>query len=221
MNAVVIGGHTRNIGKTKVMSALISQYSKCGWSAVKITKYGHGDSSHDGKPCGCAPKEHPFALHEETDARGRADTCRYLAAGARRSLWLRAREGQLREALPLLKRRLRGEGWVILESNSILEFIEPLLYLAVVDSSKTDFKRSAREAWVRADALIAVDSRETEVTAARAAGVDRGAAERTPVYPVGRPAYWSSELARFVRQRLHSAATEGAASSETEEPWRP
>ena len=156
MNVVVIGGHTRNIGKTSVMCALIREFSSFHWTAVKVTQYGHGICSHDGKPCGCAPAEHPFALTEATNPEGRADTSRYLASGARQSLWLRARQGQLASALPLLFRKLRGAEWVIIESNSILEFIEPLLCLVVLDGSRRDFKPSAQRSLARADAFISV-----------------------------------------------------------------
>ena len=48
MNAVVIGGHTRNIGKTTEMSALIREFAPCGTAAVKIKQYGHRVCSHDG-----------------------------------------------------------------------------------------------------------------------------------------------------------------------------
>jgi hypothetical protein len=214
MNAVVIGGHTRNIGKTSLMASLIREFAPLGWTAVKITQYGHGVCSHDGKPCDCAPEEHPFALNEETDPQGRADTCRYLAAGARRSLWLRARQGQLAAALPLLRRKLRAEEWVILESNSILEFIDPLLYLAVVDRSKEDFKPSARRALARADALVAVLGRE-QAGAARDAGANGAAWSGMPEYCVCGPKYWSAELAEFVRQRLDDASTIGAETGRT------
>src|SRR5579859_5287808 len=97
MKTVVVGGHSRNIGKTSVMAGLIHDIKSLDWTAVKITQYGHGICSQDGEPCGCTPTEHAFMLTEERNAGGRADTCRFLAAGARRSLWLRARQGQLAE----------------------------------------------------------------------------------------------------------------------------
>jgi hypothetical protein len=157
MKAVVIGGHSRNIGKTSVMAALIREFAALGWTAVKITQYGHGVCSHDGHACDCAPREHPFALTEERNPRGRGDTSRYLAAGARQSLWLRVRDGQLGPALPLLMRRVSRAAWVIIESNSIMEFINPLLYIVVLDPSCADFKASAAR-WVgRADVLVPVE----------------------------------------------------------------
>src|SRR5712692_1749586 len=67
MKLIVVGGHSRNIGKTSVMAGLIRGLPSLGWTAVKITQYGHGICSQDGKPCGCEPKVHPFELTEETD----------------------------------------------------------------------------------------------------------------------------------------------------------
>ena len=230
MKTVVIGGHTRNIGKTSVISALIRELAPFGWTAVKITQYGHSVCSHDGKPCDCAPKEHPFVLTEEADSSGRADTCRYLAAGARRSLWLRARQGQLGAALPLLSRKLRGEEWVIIESNSILEFVRPALYLVVVNGSQRDFKPSARRALAQADAFVltgaapALDgsgSAMPDVSLNAALGavarddadgaVSSHLIQSRPAFPVSAPAFWSPALSDFIRRKLEAA---GGASSE-------
>lgn len=154
MHAIVVGGHTRNIGKTSIAAGLLRAFPSLGWTALKITQYGHGVCSRDGKPCDCAPRTHPYLLTEEKDAAGRSDTSRFLAAGARRSLWLRARQGQLADALPELKKALARDEHILIESNSILEFIEPELYLVVLNSSRPDFKESARRYLARADALI-------------------------------------------------------------------
>jgi hypothetical protein len=43
---------------------------------------------------------------------------------------------------------------LIMESNSLLQFLKPSLYFAVVDPAKEDFKDSARAALDRADALV-------------------------------------------------------------------
>lgn len=222
IRTVVIGGHTRNIGKTSVMCAFIREFAPLGWTAVKITQYGHGVCSHDGKPCGCAPTEHPFALTEETNPLGRADTCRYLASGARQSLWLRARQGQLASVLPLLYRKLRGADWVIVESNSIVGFIEPLLYLVVLDGSRRDFKPSAQRSLARANAFVSVNTGPSAGNQGQnhAFGScalldasmwhDLGLAHdfsSKPIFSVHAPQYSSAALAAFVRGRLDDANT--------------
>jgi hypothetical protein len=213
MNAVVVGGHTRNIGKTSVISSLIREFAPLGWTAVKITQYGHGICSRDGHPCGCAPKEHPFALTEETDARGRADTCRFLAAGARQSLWLRVRQGQIPSALPLLWQKLRHAECVVIESNSIVEYLDPLLYLVVLDTSQQDFKSSARRALGRADALVFVAGSGTRVDGCRWPDLDPGLLGSRPTFHVPKPSFWNRALGDFMGKRL--ATTEAARSSLT------
>ena len=91
MSLVVVGGHSRNVGKTSVVAGLIAALPERDWTAVKITQYGHGVCSVNGESCGCAVDEHTFALTEERDRAGKGDTSRFLAAGARRSLWVRTK----------------------------------------------------------------------------------------------------------------------------------
>jgi hypothetical protein len=43
---------------------------------------------------------------------------------------------------------------LIIESNSLLQFLKPTLYLAVIDPAHEDFKDSARAALDRADVLV-------------------------------------------------------------------
>jgi hypothetical protein len=199
MKTIVVGGQARNVGKTSVMANLIRGLHWLNWTAVKITQYGHGICSLDGTPCGCAPGEHPFALTEEKNAAGHSDTCRYLAAGARRSLWLRVRQGELREAWPALQQALEREAYVAMESNSIVALLKPDVYLAVVDSTVKDFKLSAKRYFALADALVPIVP-ETGKPVAPLLAVPFAATAL--VFPVPRGKYTSLELCQFVRGRL-------------------
>jgi hypothetical protein len=199
MKVIVIGGHTRNIGKTSVAAGLIRELRELGWTAVKITQYGHGVCSRDGEPCRCAPTRHAFVLTEEPDPSGRADTSRLLAAGARRSLWLRVRQDQLGDAFPILERALNDDEHVLIESNSILAFIRPRLYLAVLDGTKKDFKESARRFLPWTDALIGIGAPpRLDVWP----GVDFPSLVQKPQFSVTAGDYFSPDLVRFVRARL-------------------
>ena len=42
MAIVVIGGHSRNVGKTSVVAGLITRLRELDWLAIKITQFGHG-----------------------------------------------------------------------------------------------------------------------------------------------------------------------------------
>src|SRR5437016_6208866 len=127
---IVVGGHTRSIGKTQLVCDVISAFPQANWIAGKITQYGHGVCAQNGENCDCAPDEHVSVINWETRADTGTDSSRFLAAGARRSFWLRTKQGFLAEGLPLLRAALlqtreAGEQEtppVIVESNSLLQF---------------------------------------------------------------------------------------------------
>ena len=159
---IVVGGHTRSIGKTQLVCDVISAFASANWIAGKITQYGHGVCAQNGENCDCAPDEHVCAINWETRSDSGTDSARFLAAGARRSFWLRTKQGFLAEGLPLLRGALQqamkdlgdDPAPLIVESNSLLQFLKPTLYFAVLDPNKEDFKDSARAAIDRADALV-------------------------------------------------------------------
>ena len=68
MAIVVVGGHTRNIGKTSVMAGLIAAMPEKHWTAFKITQFGHGVCSANGEPCDCETADHTIAVSEERGA---------------------------------------------------------------------------------------------------------------------------------------------------------
>ena len=159
---IVVGGHTRSIGKTQLVCDLIAALPNENWIAGKITQYGHGVCAQNGQDCDCAPDEHVCAISWELRA-NETDSGRFLAAGARRSFWLRTKQGFLAEGMPLLRKALHEleeesdrikPGPVILESNTLLQFLKPSLYLMVLDPSKPDFKESARLQMDRASAFV-------------------------------------------------------------------
>src|SRR5712672_1578357 len=160
---VVVGGHTRSIGKTQLVCDVIATFPEANWIAGKITQYGHGVCAQNGENCDCAPDEHICAISWEKRADTGTDSARFLAAGARRSFWLRTKQGFLAEGMPLLRNALHdlerepdwaGTGRVILESNTLLQFLKPSLYLMVLDPSKSDFKESAKLQMDRASAFV-------------------------------------------------------------------
>jgi hypothetical protein len=166
---IVVGGHTRSIGKTQLVCDIVSAFPKANWIAGKITQYGHGVCAQNGNNCDCAPDEHICAIEWETLPQSGTDSARFLAAGAKRSFWLRTKQGFLAEGLPLMREALQqalsatdqDSPPLILESNSLLQFLKPSLYFAVIDPTREDFKDSARVALDRADALVLRGSIET------------------------------------------------------------
>jgi molybdopterin-guanine dinucleotide biosynthesis protein len=210
MAIVVIGGHSRSVGKTSVVAGLIAALRERDWTAVKLTQYGHGICSRDGQPCDCAvdDQEHSYAFTEETDRSGETDTSRFLVAGARRALWVRTRQGYLAEAMPRLRRELAGAEHAILESNSVVRFLRPDLYLVVLDPANPDFKQSAREFLDRADAVILDEPPAGTLQLAPLwKDVSLKPMAGRPVFRVRPPEYVTPEIVAFVRERLERVAS--------------
>jgi molybdopterin-guanine dinucleotide biosynthesis protein len=211
MAVVVVGGHSRSVGKTSVVAGLVRAMPEMRWTAVKITQYGHGICSANGEACDCQTADHRAAISVERDAASGTDTSRYLAAGAERSLWVRTEQGHLAEAMPRLRKELAATenagGNAIVESNSLMQFLRPDLYLAVLDPANRDFKASALRFLDRADAVLWVGDEEREV---EWENVSLKLIRGTPKFRVQAPSFLSDEVVEFVRERMKQATTPAA-----------
>jgi hypothetical protein len=195
---VVVGGHSRSVGKTSVVAGLIAALRVFEWNSVKITQYGHGICSANGEPCDCATGDHSWAILEERNRDGESDTSRFLVAGAVRALWVRTEQGRLAEAMPALRARLNGSANVMIESNSVLKFLRPDLYLTVLDPATKDFKNSAREFLDRADAVIL----HSEASGNEWKDVSLKPVAGRPVFRIVPPNYVTEEIVEFVRRAI-------------------
>lgn len=198
MSLVVIGGHSRSVGKTSVVAGLIAALPEYDWTAVKITQYGHGVCSANGEPCDCATGDHSWAISEERNQSGKSDTSRFLLAGATRVFWVRTEQGRLAEAMPRLRQHLENARNVIIESNSVVKFLRPDLYLTILNPATEDFKTSARQFLDRADALIL----HTGNGAPAWESVSLKPTANRPTFHITPPPYITSEIVEFVRSRL-------------------
>jgi hypothetical protein len=196
---VAVGGHSRNIGKTSVVAGLIRKLRDLRWTAVKITQYGNGVCAQDGGACGCEPAPgEPFALTEEYQP-GKSDSGRFLAAGAERSFWLRTPAGELARAAGTIRKIVKQSANVIVESNSVVELVQPDVFLMVLDFSCEDFKPSSARFLDRADAFVVIDR---GINAPLWQDIARGIWDGKPQFLVKPPVYVTLAVADFVRSRL-------------------
>lgn len=199
MAILVVGGHSRNIGKTSVVAGLIAALPELQWTAFKITQFGHGICSANGEPCDCETADHTIAVTEERRRASGTDSARYLEAGAVRSFWVRTRQGQLAEAMPRIRKELERAENAVIESNSILRFLRPDVYLSVLDPTVADFKESARLYLDRADAVLVP---EGVLGRPEWKGVSLKLVAGVPVLAMRPPVYVTEELVRFVAARI-------------------
>jgi hypothetical protein len=206
MAVVVIGGHSRSVGKTSVVAGLIAATPERRWTAVKITQFGHGVCSASAELCDCATADDSWAIVQEHDRSGESDTSRFLVAGAERALWVRTRQGNLAEAMPSLRKQIAGAENVIIESNSVMKFLRPDLYLTVLDYGTADFKATAREYLDLASAVILHDAPQDALPAW--SGVSLKLIRGKPVFRVRPPRYVTDEIVEFVKDALGKKNTE-------------
>lgn len=200
MAIVVVGGHTRNIGKTSVVAGIITALPQYHWTAFKITQYGHGLCTAHGEPCACETSTHTVAISEEHDATTGTDSARFLQAGAARSFWVRTRQGYLAEAMPRIRRELEHAENAIFESNSVLRFLRPDLYLTVLNPSIADFKASAQYFLDRADAIV-LTAPGTNVTSAWTETFFSRIRNK-PTFLMSQPKFDCNDLSGWIAQRL-------------------
>jgi hypothetical protein len=88
----------------------------------------------------------------------------------------------------------------ILESNSILQFLKPDLYLTVLDAGTADFKDSARLFLDRADAVLIRATGRGLIPQWK--GISPRLVEDKPQFVIAPPDYMSDDVVSFVEQRL-------------------
>lgn len=185
---IVIGGQCRRTGKTALVEDVIRAFPEWDWLAVKITQH-HAEMSD--------PKGHSFQA--ESDRSGNSDTSRFLQAGATRSFLLQVRPGRLSDALVELCALVSGAGSVIIESNSILDYLLPVLTIFVLDPKRADFKTSARRNFTAADVFVL----RSPIQGRQWAGIGGTAIASKPclLQPIGGP------LPILIRRSLQLALT--------------
>ena len=193
---VIVGGHSRNIGKTSVVEGVIRALPEANWTAIKITQYGHHVCSADGAACECsAGGDHPYALSEEREA-GPTDSGRFLAAGAKRAFWLRTAKGELGHAVAALRGVIAVSENVILESNSAMQFFTPDLYIVVLDPAVADMKESTRRYFDRAQAFVVTDRGDVPLPWP---GIPQRWLDGKPKFSARPPVYVGSEMCGWLR----------------------
>ena len=150
---VAIGGFTSEVGKTTLMCQLLAALP--GWEAIKTTRGHYRSCGKDPQAC-CVS----HLLSDEPVIRsGRdatyspdKDTGRYWDAGATNVHWLIVTEEQVAAGIKRAMERVTASG-VLIEGNSITEFVPVDFMLMVARAEGERIKASARQALRRASGL--------------------------------------------------------------------
>ncbi len=100
-----------------------------------------------------------------------------------------------------IRKKIAGAENVIMESNSVMRFLKPDVYLSVLDAGTEDFKESAREFLPQADGIIL----HRNGSSPKWDSVPLDLTELRPVFLVEPPQYVTPEIVEFVRERISAA----------------
>ena len=99
--------------------------------------------------------------------------------------------------MPTIQRKFGDAENVIVESNSILQFIQPNLYITVLDPGTEDFKASAQKHLEKADAVVLHLNGSPEWREVTLAEISDRA-----IFNIAPPPYVNADLVEFVAQRI-------------------
>lgn len=149
MPVIMVGGQTKNVGKTTLICNIIAAFPNADWIAVKISNHLHIPQNSKQLARG-----DEWSIWEQNPTTDRNDTARFLRSGAARALLVQAENSLLEPACACLNNELASAKNVIVESASAAEWLHHDLLLILLDPSQDDFKVSAQQQLNVADGIV-------------------------------------------------------------------
>ncbi len=176
---VAVSGFSSEVGKTTLMCDLLRSLS--GWEAIKVTRGHYRSCGRDPHAC-CVSDllsdEPVIRSGREQNYELGKDTGRYWDAGAANVHWVIVTDEQVERGIKQAVDRVAATG-VLIEGNSILDFIQADLVLMVTRASGGKIKGSARQALGHSSAIYlsniteeGTDERETFALWRKRSGMD-------------------------------------------------
>ena len=194
MPIVAVSGHSRKVGKTSITEGLIAALPEYGWTALKVSSHRHPvDSAKDSHK----DSVEDYSVIEETNRDGRNDTSRFLKAGARRAFWIQAR--RIETAVPAVCALINDAPFVVIEGNSVLDFIAADFSILVLNGGVAEFKENARGILSRSDALVLIHESAAPL---EWENLLESVPKNTPRFEIDNPKIFPPALAGLLRSRL-------------------
>lgn len=156
---ILIGGATRNVGKTTFSCAVINHLSeKHHIIGLKIKTLYRGDDFFHGKDHN--PLSGNYRIIEEFEQNGKEDTMLMLKAGAKQVFRIKAKSEYLNNAFDEFFKQIPINSFILCESNSLRKTVEPSVFLMIKYKYSTEMKPSAKELEHLADKIVFTDGKK-------------------------------------------------------------
>ena len=143
---IVVAGHSRGVGKTATIEEILRAHWREHWVAIKVSAHRH-----------CEPHETRPLIERDVDPAASTQTGRYLIAGASLAYLCRTPSSQLKATAGFIRGLLDEGANVVVESNRIVDFVEPDIVLFAVAPRIADWKASSGVALPRTHAFVIRD----------------------------------------------------------------
>ena len=150
-NLLAVGATNRNLGKTEFICQLIKEFRHESIIALKIKTFYPGDEQSHGKGSGFSGD---YLVRKENDKNGLDDSKRFLKAGASSVYYIKSRIQDLEKAINEVKSKFPDSQLFIAESNSLLKFYRPGIFIMIQGPNIADYKPSSLEFVDRVDRII-------------------------------------------------------------------
>jgi len=156
---LLIGGATRNVGKTTFTCSIIKNMSKQhNIIGLKIKTIYEDDNFFHGKDRN--PLKGNYIIIEEHDKTGNEDSMKMLKAGAKKVFRIKAKNNYLKDAFNEFLKQISNNNFIICESNSLRSVVEPTIFLMIKHKNKNDIKPSAKKLEHLANKIIFTDKKK-------------------------------------------------------------
>lgn len=153
-NLLMIGGNTRNSGKTTLACSIISKFSvHTKVIGLKVTSVRpdedawHGDHSDDNPSKG-------YSIREELNIDSHKDTSVMLRAGAHRVFYIRTDEEHQQEAFRQFSKKIIDNQVIVCESRGLRKTIVPGLFIMMMGDPAVKNAKDVSEYLEEADKVF-------------------------------------------------------------------
>ena len=152
-NWIIVGGTGRNTGKTTLVEKIIKKFcQQVPVTAVKIANIKPGSEHLHGHDV--TSFQQKILIKKETRSDGSKDSMRFLKAGAQTSWFIQTEDTYLSETYPEIQTILKDARWVVCESNSLLKFVRPALFIVVKGKNNISDRKEASGLLQMADVVV-------------------------------------------------------------------
>jgi hypothetical protein len=159
---VMVGGNSRNSGKTTMACSIIEKLSKAHEViGLKVTSIRPGEGDKHGNHSEKVTSD--FAIFEELDRFSPKDTSKMLNAGAKHVYYIRVTDSFSEKAILHFLSSYINKELIVCESRSLRNIIEPGLFLMMLRETEIESAKEISDYLKKANFVFDFNSQQDEI----------------------------------------------------------